>query len=79
MVNIIKKKLKSGNTGYYIYDNKYDSVTKKYKKVYLGVADENDYNEYLIEQDRKHNNPNYCKKCGGRVAITLPPYFKEKN
>ena len=75
MVHIIKKKWKK-KSFYYIYDNKWDDVKKKYKKVYLGKATEDEYNQYKIEQEKKKRNPNYCNKCGFRIPITVPPYMR---
>lgn len=77
MVHIIKKDWKR-KTSYYIYDNKWDDKKNKYKKVYLGIATEDEYEQYKIDLKRRLKNPNYCSKCGGRIPITLPEYMRHR-
>lgn len=63
---------------YYVYDYIYDVKKGKFKKIYVGKADERLFKKYKEEIAKKQVR-DYCQKCGKRRKETLPEYYDAKD
>lgn len=76
MVHVIKTRGKGKDKElFYLYDNIYDFVKKKYKKKYLGVATLEDYQRYLQRKAQTQKKFNFCKLCLKRKLESVPDYL----
>ena len=80
MVHVIKtrSKKKGEDLLYYLYDNQYDFVKKRYVKKYLGVATEGDYQRYLQQKKISQKKFNFCRVCQKRKLESVPQYLVGK-